>query len=156
VSGSPAKIKPVDYDLVRALPTTLAVVERFGVSLSTAHKHRKRAAAQQPPGEVAAEEPAGTGREDSEPLRQQAEPKPEPARLEPPASSPTPTLGRRDGGGVPIFPDTPAGNAERFAYYDARKLNHLPNSLLDYNDVVRGRETPAERRARERDATRPR
>jgi len=52
-------------------------------------------------------------------------------------------------GGVPIFPNTPEGQAERLAYYDARKLNHLPNSLLDYHDVIRGRETPAERRARE-------
>jgi hypothetical protein len=41
----------------------------------------------------------------------------------------------------------PEGQAERLAYYEARKLNHLPNSLLDYNDVIRGRETPAERRA---------
>jgi len=39
----------------------------------------------------------------------------------------------------------------------ARKLNYLPASLLDYNDVIRGRETPVERRARERGATgRPR
>jgi len=28
-------------------------------------------------------------------------------------------------------------------------LNHLPHSLLDYHDVIHGRETPAERRARE-------
>jgi hypothetical protein len=33
-------------------------------------------------------------------------------------------------GGVPIFPNTPDGHAERLAYYEARKLNHLPNSLL--------------------------
>jgi hypothetical protein len=52
-------------------------------------------------------------------------------------------------GGVPLFPDTPEGQAARFAYYEARKLNQLPNSLLDYHDVLHGRETPAERRARE-------
>jgi hypothetical protein len=51
--------------------------------------------------------------------------------------------------GVPRFPNTPEGRAERLAYYDARKLNRLPDSLLDYHDVLRGRETPAERRARE-------
>ena len=50
---------------------------------------------------------------------------------------------------MPIFPNTTEGQAERLAYYDARKLNHLPNSLYDYHDVIRGRETPAERRARE-------
>ena len=52
-------------------------------------------------------------------------------------------------GEVPLFPRTPEGQAERLAYYEARKLNHLPHSLLDYHDVRRGRETPAERRARE-------
>ena len=52
-------------------------------------------------------------------------------------------------GEVPLFPNTPEGQAERLAYYEARKLNHLPHSLLDYHDVRRGRETPAERRARE-------
>ena len=50
---------------------------------------------------------------------------------------------------MPIFPNTPQGQAERLAYYEARKLNYLPNSLLDYHDVIHGRETPAERRARE-------
>jgi hypothetical protein len=54
---------------------------------------------------------------------------------------------------VPIFPNTPEGRAEQLAYYDARKLNHLPHSLLDYHDVIHGRETPAERRAREGRAT---
>jgi hypothetical protein len=52
-------------------------------------------------------------------------------------------------GGVPVFANTPEGQAERLAYYEARKLNHLPHSLLDYHDVLRGRETPGERRARE-------
>jgi hypothetical protein len=55
--------------------------------------------------------------------------------------------------GVPIFPNTRKGQAERLAYYEARKLNHLPHSLLDYHDVIHGRETPAERRAREGRAT---
>jgi hypothetical protein len=58
--------------------------------------------------------------------------------------------------GVPLFPDTPEGQAARFAYYEARKLNHLPASLLDYHDVVHGRETPAERRARAGGASRRR
>ena len=52
-------------------------------------------------------------------------------------------------GGVPLFPNTLEGQEERLAYYQARKLNHLPHSLLDYHDVLHGRETPAERRARE-------
>jgi hypothetical protein len=54
---------------------------------------------------------------------------------------------------VPLFPDTAEGRAERLAYYEARKLNHLPHSLLDNHDVGRGRETPAERRARKRGAS---
>ena len=38
------------------------------------------------------------------------------------------------------------------AYYEARKLNNPPNSLLDYHDAKHGLEPPAERRARkERD-----
>jgi hypothetical protein len=57
VSGSLAKITPADYDVVRALATTQAGVERFGVSLSTAHKHRKRAAVEQAPAESPAKEP---------------------------------------------------------------------------------------------------
>jgi hypothetical protein len=57
---------------------------------------------------------------------------------------------------VPLFPNTRAGQTERLAYYEARKLNQLPDSLLDYNDVLRGHETPAERRARERGASGPR
>ncbi len=39
----------------------------------------------------------------------------------------------------------------------ARKLNHLPHSLLDYHDVSHDSEPPAERNARERgDSGRPR
>jgi hypothetical protein len=53
------------------------------------------------------------------------------------------------GGGVPLFPDTAEGRAVRLAYYEASELDRLPDSLYDYNDVIRGRETPAERRARE-------
>jgi hypothetical protein len=64
-----------------------------------------------------------------------------------------PSTARLTYGGVPIFPNTREGQAERLAYYEARRLNHPPNSLLDYNDVIRGRETPGERRARERRTT---
>ena len=63
-------------------------------------------------------------------------------------SSPISTA-RGSFGGVPIFPNTRTGRLERLDYYEARKLNNLPNSLYDYNDVLRGRETPGERRARE-------
>jgi hypothetical protein len=52
--------------------------------------------------------------------------------------------------GVPIFPNTPDGHAARVAYYEARKLNNPPTSLLDYHDAKGGLEPPAERRARER------
>lgn len=45
----------------------------------------------------------------------------------------------------------PEGNAGRLAYHDARKLNDL-RAWLDYQDVIHGRETPAERRARKRSA----
>jgi hypothetical protein len=67
----------------------------------------------------------------------------------------SPSTSQHDG--VPIFPDTRDGRAVRLAYYEARKLNNLPNSLLDYNDAKRGLEPPAERHARERrDNRRPR
>ena len=56
--------------------------------------------------------------------------------------------------GVPIFPKTHEGLLERRAYYEARKLNNPPNSLLDYHDVLHGRETPDERRARQARASR--
>ncbi len=56
-------------------------------------------------------------------------------------------------GDVPIFLKTREGLLERLAYYEARKLNNLPNSLLDSHDVLHGRETPDERRAREARAT---
>jgi hypothetical protein len=55
--------------------------------------------------------------------------------------------------GVPIFPKTYEGLLERLAYYEARKLNNPPNSLLDYHDVIHGRETPDERRARQAPAS---
>jgi multidrug efflux pump subunit AcrA (membrane-fusion protein) len=58
-----------------------------------------------------------------------------------------PSSTARLGVGVPLFPNTREGQYERLAYYEARKLNHLPHSLLDYHDVIHGRETPAERRA---------
>ncbi len=54
---------------------------------------------------------------------------------------------------MPIFLKTREGLLERLAYYEARKLNNLPNSLLDSHDVLHGRETPDERRAREARAT---
>jgi hypothetical protein len=57
--------------------------------------------------------------------------------------------------GVPLFPDTPDGRAARLAYYEPRKLNNPPNSLLDYNDAKRGLEPPAERRARKGRDNRP-
>jgi hypothetical protein len=55
--------------------------------------------------------------------------------------------------GEPMFADSERGQAQRLAYYEARKLDRLPDSLLDYHDVLRGRETPAECRARERRAS---
>jgi hypothetical protein len=58
---------------------------------------------------------------------------------------------------VPIIPDTPDGRAARLAYYQARKLNNPPTSLLDYNDAKRGLETPTECHARkQRDNPPPR
>jgi hypothetical protein len=57
-------------------------------------------------------------------------------------------------GSVPLFPNTRKGLLERLAYYEARKLNNPPNSLLDYHDVIHGRETPDERRARQTRAAR--
>jgi hypothetical protein len=66
-----------------------------------------------------------------------------------PLPSPQPPTSRLELNGVPIFPDTPAGRNERSAYYEARKLNHLPHSLLDHNDAKRDIEPPAGRRARE-------
>src|SRR6266545_2340258 len=66
-----------------------------------------------------------------------------------PSSQPSAQTSTATGlGGVPIFPNTRKGLLERLAYYEAHKLNNLPNSLLDYHDVLHGRETPDERRAR--------
>lgn len=39
--------------------------------------------------------------------------------------------------GVPLFPETAAGQAERLAYYEARKLTNPPDSILDYNENCR-------------------
>jgi hypothetical protein len=33
---------------------------------------------------------------------------------------------------VPIFPDTRDDRTARHAYYEARKLNNPPHSLIDY------------------------
>ena len=49
---------------------------------------------------------------------------------------------------MPIFPSTREGQRQRLAHYEVRKLDSYA-ALLDYNDVKAGRETPAERRARE-------
>jgi hypothetical protein len=56
---------------------------------------------------------------------------------------------RHHEGGVRLFPNTHEGQRQRLAHYEARKLDNLPYSLHDYKDVKAGRETPAERRARE-------
>ena len=74
-------------------------------------------------------------------------------RPDPPAPAARPQPSAAVFGWVPLFPNTQEGQAERLAYYEARKLNHLPHSLLDYHDVLHGRETPAERRAREERAS---
>ena len=67
-----------------------------------------------------------------------------------PSSQPSAQTSTATGlGGMPLFPNTRKGLLERLAYYEARKLNNLPNSLLDYHDVLHGRETPDERRARQ-------
>jgi hypothetical protein len=65
-----------------------------------------------------------------------------------PSSQRSPQTSTASFGHAPIFPKTRNGLLERLAYYEARKLNNLPNSLLDYHDVLHGRETPDERRAR--------
>jgi hypothetical protein len=41
---------------------------------------------------------------------------------------------------VPVFPDTPEGNAEQFTYYETHKLDS-ENTWLDYHDVIHGRDT---------------
>ena len=40
------------------------------------------------------------------------------------ALSRQPSTARLGDGGLPSFPNTPEGQAERLAYYEARKLNH--------------------------------
>jgi DNA-binding transcriptional MocR family regulator len=65
-----------------------------------------------------------------------------------PERSPQISTARGSLGDVPLFPTTRTGLLERLAYYEARKLNNPPNSLLDYHDVLHGRETPDERNAR--------
>ena len=70
-----------------------------------------------------------------------------------PSSQRSPQTSIASFGHVPILPKTRNGLLERLAHYEARKLNNLPNSLLDYHDVIHGRETPDERRARKARAT---
>jgi hypothetical protein len=77
---------------------------------------------------------------------------PERRRAQPPAAAPAQpaprSRHRQQSHTVPIFPNTREGQRQRLAHYEARKLdNHA--ALLDHNDVKAGRETPAERRARE-------
>ena len=48
--------------------------------------------------------------------------------------SPSPSTSQHDA--VPIFLDTLDGRAARLVYYEVRKLNNLPNSLLDHNDAT--------------------
>jgi hypothetical protein len=77
-------------------------------------------------------------------------PQPRPEQPHPAAATePRPRSPSQDSGGVPLFPGTSEGQQQRLAYYEAHKLDHLPDSLLDYHDVKNGRETPAERRARQ-------
>jgi hypothetical protein len=47
-----------------------------------------------------------------------------------------------------MFADTERGQAQRLAYYEARKLDRLTDSLLDWHDDRAGRLTVAEKRAR--------
>ena len=73
-------------------------------------------------------------------------PQPRPEQPQPAAATePHPRSPRQESGRVPLFPDTREGQQQRLAYYEARKLDHLPDSLYDYHDVKNGRETPAER-----------
>ena len=50
-----------------------------------------------------------------------------------------------------MLANTERGQAERFADCEARKLDRLPDSLLDWHDVRAGRLTVAEKRARGRE-----
>jgi hypothetical protein len=65
---------------------------------------------------------------------------------------------RRHGSGVtpnvdaakhPLLPSVFTSIEERLAYYERHKLES-ERDWLNYNDVVNGRETPDERRARQR------
>jgi hypothetical protein len=48
-----------------------------------------------------------------------------------------------------MFANNGRGQAQRLAYHERRKPLPPASSLLDSRDVFRGRETPAERRARD-------
>ena len=50
-----------------------------------------------------------------------------------------------------MFANTERGQAQRLAYCEARKLDRLQDSLLDWHDVRAGRLTVAEKRARGRE-----
>jgi hypothetical protein len=77
---------------------------------------------------------------------------PERRRAQPPAAAPAQpaprSRHRQQSHTVPSFPNTREGQRQRLAHYEARKLDSR-EAFLDYNDVKAGRETPAERRARE-------
>lgn len=59
--------------------------------------------------------------------------------------SPQPRTVRVGGRHLLLFPDTPAGEEARFAHYEQRRLVAPPHSILDSNDVRRGRLTALER-----------
>lgn len=64
---------------------------------------------------------------------------------DPPPPFPQPLTVGVGFGGVPLFPDTPEGQAERLGYYEARRLDDPPYSIFDSNDVRSGRLTALER-----------
>jgi hypothetical protein len=163
MSGSPSKITAADYDLVRSLATTQAVAERFDVSLSTAHKHRKRAAVEQPaaaprPADSAAAAPAdgaGAGARQRRPegaSRGGATRQPPPhgsAERDRGGASAHSRVGAAAGGHGPpltLEPFSPAWAA----WYSERRLRSEADWLND-NDARRGIIPPHERRAGERE-----
>ena len=163
MSGSPSKITAADYNVVRSLATTQAVAERFGVSLSTAHKHRKRTAAVQPVAETRPADSATPASADAADAWDQRRPKR--ASRGDATRQPLPHGGvERDRGGatarnrvgaaasghgwhppLTLEPFSPAWAA----WYSERRLRSEID-LLNDNDARRGIIPPPERRARER------
>jgi hypothetical protein len=162
MSGSPSKITAADYNVVRSPATTQAVAERFGVSLSTAHKHRKRSAVVQP---AAAPRPAdsaaaasvdsagawGYQRGPERASRGDATLQPSShggAERERGGASAHNRVGAAASGHGPpltLEPFSPAWAA----WYSVRRLRSEID-LLNDNDARRGIIPPQERRARER------